>query len=160
MIMGDALAVALLKMRDFSGEDFSKYHPGGALGKKLYLVCGELAAINSKPWVEPQTPVKQVIVNISENRMGATVVSKDGSEVAGIITDGDIRRMLEEHDNIGGLVASQIMNQKPVCIDADQLAVNAAELIIDRKISEIVVLGKDKYTGMIHIHDLNREGIL
>lgn len=160
LLMGDALAVALLQMRDFTGEDFSRYHPGGALGKKLYLRCGEMAALNAKPKVMQSTPVKQVIVSISENRLGATAVVDDEGRIEGIVTDGDVRRMLEKHDNIAGLTAASLMNPHPVVIDAGELAVDAAAIVLEKKISQIVVIKDDRYAGMIHIHDLNREGIL
>lgn len=160
MIMGDAIAVALLKMRDFSGDDFSKYHPGGSLGKKLYLRCGEIAAKNAKPRVTLNASVKEVIVEITRNRLGAVAVTSDSNHILGIVTDGDVRRMLENHDNIAGLTAANLMNENPIVIHAGELAVEAAKLVQEKKISQIIVLDSEMYAGMIHIHDLNSEGIL
>lgn len=160
LLMGDALAVALLKMRDFTGEDFSRYHPGGALGKKLYLRCGEMAALNARPQVSADHPVKQVILSISSGRLGATAVTDNDGRLLGIITDGDVRRMLENYDNFAGMTAGGLMNPVPVTIDAGALAVDAAQLLTAKKISQIVVLKDELYAGMIHMHDLSREGIL
>jgi arabinose-5-phosphate isomerase len=160
LIMGDALAVTLLKMRDFSGEDFSKYHPGGALGKKLYLRCGDLATKNSKPSVSLNASIKEVILEITRNRLGAVAVTDIEGSLMGIITDGDIRRMLENHDSFLDLSAENIMNPKPITVNWDLLAVDAAAILKEKKISQIVVLKDKKYAGMIHIHDLSTEGIL
>ncbi len=159
MLMGDALAIALLKARDFSEKDFSRYHPGGALGKRLYLRCGDIAARNEKPAVGPASPVQEVIHSITQSRLGATAVVDNG-KVLGIVTDGDIRRMLEKTENLKGIKASDIMNASPKYMEADALAAEAADLILEKKISQLIILDNGNYKGMVHVHDLNREGIL
>lgn len=159
LIMGDALAVALLKMRNFTSEDFSKYHPGGALGKRLFLTTGEIAAKNAQPMVVPQTAIKEVILNITKSRLGATAVVENKLPV-GIITDGDIRRMLEKHDQIGGLTAADIMSPAPKSVEYHILAAEALEWFHLHKISQLIITKNNEYAGMIHLHDLNREGIL
>ncbi len=160
LLMGDALAVTLLQMRDFSDEDFSRYHPGGALGKRLYLRCSEIAARHERPAVNLDTPVKKVIPEISGKRLGAAVVLDNNQAVAGIITDGDIRRMLEKHDNIAALSAKDIMNPTPVSVDGNTLAVEAAQICQEKKISQVIVIENGMYKGIVHLHDLSREGIL
>ena len=159
LVMGDAIAIALLRMRNFSGRDFSKYHPGGALGKKLYLRCGNIAARNEQPAVSPAASVNEVIVCISKSRLGAAAVLHEG-ELQGIITDGDIRRMLEKHSNLQGLTAADILSRNPKTLDAETLAVEAVEWMSRQKISQIIILRDRKYAGMVHLHDLNREGLL
>jgi arabinose-5-phosphate isomerase len=159
LLMGDAIAIALLKIRNFSGQDFSKYHPGGALGKKLYLTCGQIASKHPKPSVTKQTPWREVIMNITENRLGVTVVV-DHEEIVGIITDGDIRRMLSNFDNLNNITASQIMSPHPVKLNYTAMATEAAEIMQENKISQIVIIENHKYFGVIHIHDLYSEGIL
>lgn len=158
LLMGDALAIALLKLRNFSSEDFSRYHPGGSLGRQLYLTAGEIAARNEKPAVAPDAPVRDVIGEITGKRLGATAVIGDQG-LAGIITDGDIRRMLEKHSDLSAIRAADIMSSSPLTAPADMLAVALAEQIRDRKISQVIVLDSGKYAGMVHIHDLNKEGI-
>ncbi len=160
LIMGDAIAVALLQMRDFSGQDFSKFHPGGALGKKLYLKCEEIAQRNQKPSIKANTHWKDIIVNITENRLGATAVLNDQNEVLGIITDGDIRRMLNKYDNLSTISASDIMSQNPLSIDAEKMATEAGTLMQDKKITQLIVTKNNEYFGFIHLHDLYSEGII
>lgn len=159
LVMGDVLAICLLNSRGFTTEDFARYHPGGALGKKLYLTLGDLALMNQVPRVESQSPIPEVIMEISRNRLGATVVI-DGEELKGIITDGDIRRMLAGSTPMEQLKAEDIMSHNPFVLESDVLAVEGARLMSDRKISQIIVSDKGIYKGMVHIHDLNREGIL
>jgi len=159
LLMGDALAIALLKIRNFTGQDFSKYHPGGALGKKLYLTCGQIASKHTKPQVTTKTHWKDVIMVISENRLGVTVVIED-QEVVGIITDGDIRRMLAQFEQLDQITASQIMSPNPITLDVKDMATAAAELMQVKKISQVVICENHKYFGVVHIHDLNSEGIL
>lgn len=159
LMMGDALAVALLKCRNFSSEDFSRYHPGGALGKRLYLTVKEIASRNQKPQVNADDSIKTVIVEISGKRLGATAVLEAG-RLCGIITDGDIRRMIENNSSLDGISASVIMNSRPVCLEGSELASSAAEIMRERKISQLLVLENGQYAGMIHIHDLNQEGLL
>jgi arabinose-5-phosphate isomerase len=158
--MGDALAIALLRMRNFSNEDFGRYHPGGALGKKLYLRCGELAKTNAKPFVSETASVKECIVSISAGRLGATAVLRANGDLCGIVTDGDIRRMLEKFDQLGGLCAADIMSPSPLSIQANALAAEASDILQTNKISQLIVLEAGIYQGMVHLHDLNREGII
>jgi len=159
LLMGDAIAVALLQIRNFTGADFSRFHPGGALGKQLFLRCGELASRNEKPIVSPNTSVKDAIVVITQKRLGAAVVCDDNGLVLGIITDGDVRRMLEKFDVFAGVLASDVMSLNPTCIDAEAMANEAATIMTDKKISQIVVTENGKFAGLVHIHDLNKEGI-
>ncbi len=159
LIMGDALAVALLQCRNFSSADFSRYHPGGALGKRLYMTVKDIASQNLRPSVKPSDSIKDVIIDISKNRLGATVVV-DKTEIAGVITDGDIRRMIEKTNDLSGITASDIMNTNAKSIDAYEMAVNAANVMRDLKISQLIVTENGNYAGMIHIHDLNKEGLL
>jgi arabinose-5-phosphate isomerase len=159
LIMGDALAVALLKCKNFSSDDFSKYHPGGALGKRLYMTCKDIALNNMKPLVQENDSIKTVIIEISKNRLGATMVAGQNG-IAGIITDGDIRRMIENNSNLDGICAANIMNAHFKSIEASELAANAAVIMRNTKISQLVVMEAGNYTGMIHIHDLNKEGLL
>jgi len=159
MIMGDALAVALLKCRNFSSEDFSRYHPGGALGKRLYLTVRDIAMQNLKPAVQKGDRIQAVIIEISKSRLGATAVM-DGDQLAGIITDGDVRRMIEKTTDLKGIIAADIMNAGGKTIEGSELAANAALYMRDLKISQLIVTENGQYIGMVHLHDLNREGIL
>jgi arabinose-5-phosphate isomerase len=159
LAMGDALAVGLLEYRSFSDKDFAKYHPGGALGKRLYLKVGELAVLNEKPQVRQLDSVKNIIIEITKNRLGAAAVVEN-KQVIGIITDGDIRRMLEVHQSIEGLTAKDIMGNSPVNISKSELAVNALTLMRKNNITQLIVLDQNKYFGIIHIHDLIKEGIV
>lgn len=159
LLMGDALAVALLKCKNFSSSDFSKYHPGGALGKRLYLTVKDIALQNEQPSVQPTDSIQTVIVEISKKRLGATVVLENNL-IKGMITDGDIRRLIEKTTDLKGIVASDIMNANPKTIEADQLAVNAIEIMRNNKISQMIVTDKAQYIGIVHIHDLNKEGLI
>ena len=159
LVMGDALAISLLELRGFSSSDFAKYHPGGSLGKKLYLTVNDIVSTNLKPEVAVDSDVKSVILEISKKMLGVTAVTQNG-KIAGIVTDGDIRRMLNKHENIGGLTAKDIMTSNPKTIKADVLAVKALELIQDIGISQLLVVKEDKYIGVVHIHNLIKEGIL
>lgn len=159
LAMGDAIAICLLQARDFKEDDFAKYHPGGSLGKRLYLKTGDLAIKNEKPSILPDASVKDVIIEISKNRLGAVVVI-EGSKVAGIITDGDIRRMLEKYLDLSNIRARDIMNENPKSIDKDMLALNALEVIKANNITQLLVTEKGAYFGMIHLHDLLQEGII
>ena len=158
LAVGDALAVALLECRGFTAQDFAKYHPGGALGKKLFMRVHDLLTSKSKPFVLAHTPIKEVIFSITSSRMGATVVLQNDSAI-GIVTDGDIRRMLEEHDNLKDIVAQDIMSKKPKTIDNDALAVESLALFKTHNISQLVVTNAGQYAGLIHIHDLMKEGV-
>lgn len=159
LAMGDALAVCLLECREFTSADFAKYHPGGSLGKRLYLKVGDLAAQNEKPAVSSHTPVKEVIIEITKNRLGAVAVIDD-EQLAGIITDGDIRRMLEKNSTIEGLTAEDIMSRSPKYIDKNELAVNALQIMRVNHITQILVGSKTKFEGIVHLHDLLKEGII
>lgn len=159
LAMGDALAVCLLHAREFKEDDFAKYHPGGALGKRLYLKVGDLTLKNQKPTIHPEASVKDVIIEISRNRLGAVVVV-DQDQILGIITDGDIRRMLEKHSNLLDIRARDIMNTNPKRVDKDLLALEALQLIKTNNITQLLVTQTDKYYGLVHLHDLLQEGII
>ncbi|RYD69551.1 MAG: KpsF/GutQ family sugar-phosphate isomerase, partial [Sphingobacteriales bacterium] len=160
LAMGDALAICLLECREFNESDFAKYHPGGSLGKKLYLKAGDLAQSNEKPSIEPTASVKEVLIEISKNRLGAVAVIDEKNKVLGIITDGDIRRMLENNTNIASLKAEDIMGKNPKSIQRESLAVDALDLIKRNNITQLLVLDKNTYFGIIHMHDLLNEGIV
>jgi arabinose-5-phosphate isomerase len=160
MVMGDALAVCLMELKQFSSHDFAKYHPGGTLGKKLYLRVDELAAQNEKPKVLPTATIKEVIIEMTQKRLGAAVVVNDTKNILGIITDGDLRRMLEKTDSFENLRAKDIMSSNPKTIAADILAVQALDEMRRYNISQLVVEDNKKYAGLIHLHDLVKEGII
>ena len=160
MVMGDALAVSLMELKGFDSSDFAKYHPGGTLGKKLYLRVEELAAQNAKPKVLPTATIKEVIIEMTQKRLGAAVVVDAAENISGIITDGDLRRMLEKADSFEKLRAKDIMSVNPKTIAADILAVYALEEMRKHNISQLVVEDNKKYAGIIHLHDLVKEGII
>ena len=160
LVMGDALAVALLELKEFTSNDFAKYHPGGALGKKLYLRVSDLVDDNLIPKVAINTSIINTIVEISAKRFGATAVIDNDNKVVGIITDGDIRRMLSKNINFENLIASDIMNNKPKIIDYNSMAIDALEIMENHNISQLVVVKGNSYVGIIHIHELLKEGIL
>lgn len=159
LVIGDALAVALMQVKQFGSADFAKYHPGGALGKRLYLTVGEAIAKNQVPVVAPETDIKQVIVEISQKMLGVTAVL-DGEHIVGVITDGDIRRMLSRYDQIKGLRARDIMTTHPKTIAAEVLAVDALDFMQNHKITQLLVTRQGKYVGVIHLHNLIQEGII
>ena len=159
LVIGDALAICLLNLKDFSSHDFAKYHPGGTLGRKLYLRVNDLASNNEIPKVEEMTPIKDVIIEISKKRLGTTAVVKNDA-IVGIITDGDIRRMLENSDDINKLYAKDIMSSNPVSVQSDTMAVNALAIMQKNNITQILVTKEGKYAGVVHFHDLLKEGIL
>jgi len=159
LVIGDALAIVLLELRGFSSSDFAKYHPGGALGKRLYLRVADLVKNNKAPKVQKDTEVKKVIVEISENMLGVTAVL-DGDNIVGVVTDGDIRRMLNNHDNIKGLTAADIMSTSPKTIEMNTLAIKALELMQQKGISQLLAIENGKYSGVIHLHNLINEGII
>ncbi|WP_046745252.1 KpsF/GutQ family sugar-phosphate isomerase [Kordia zhangzhouensis] len=160
LVLGDALAICLLELRGFSSKDFAKYHPGGALGKKLYLRVNDLSSVNQKPKVFSTSSVKDVIVEISKGMLGATAVINEKEEIIGVITDGDIRRMLSKNDFIGDLTAANIMSSNPKRISNEAMAVEALEMMEDNGISQLMVEEDGKYAGIVHLHDLVKEGIL
>ena len=159
LVMGDALAIVLLELKGFSSTDFAKYHPGGALGKRLYLRVSDIVEGNQKPAVTTKTAVKQIITEISKKMLGVTAVI-ESNKLVGIITDGDIRRMLNKHDNIKGLTAKDIMCSSPKTISADALAVNALRFMQKNGITQLLALDGDNYIGVVHLHNLINEGIL
>ena len=159
LVIGDALAVCLLKIRGFSSNDFAKYHPGGALGKKLFLSVMDLIALNEKPAVSPNSDIKDVIIEISEKRLGVTAVTEN-NKIVGIITDGDLRRMLANTEDFSKLNAKDIMNKSPKTIDVNAMAIEAMELMESNEISQLLVKVNEHYAGVVHLHDLIKEGII
>ena len=159
LVMGDALAVALLKLRGFTAEDFAKFHPGGALGKRLYLTVGDLCVRNGLPQVKPNDIMTQAIIEISEKMLGAAAVIDNG-KLVGIVTDGDLRRMLMKHPNIEAVHVNEIMTKNPTTIDKAAHAADALNIMQSKEISVLPVMENGKYIGMIHIHDIIKEGII
>ncbi len=159
LVMGDALAICLLQLREFSSKDFAKYHPGGALGKRLYLRVSDLASVNQKPKVAPDTSVKNVIVEITEKMLGVTAVVEN-EKIIGIITDGDLRRMLTKNDEFLHLTAKDIMSSNPKRIDDNAMAIDAKELMETYSISQLLVENNGNYAGVVHLQDLVKEGII
>ena len=160
LVMGDALAVCLMELKGFNGSDFAKFHPGGTLGKKLYLRVEDLSAQNAKPAVFLTATLKEVIVEMTKKRLGVTVIINKSNNILGIITDGDLRRMLEKTNSFDALTAKDIMSPHPKTIGAGELAVNALDKMRKDNISQLVVEQDGKYNGIIHLHDLVREGII
>ena len=160
LVMGDALAVCLLDLRGFTNNDFAKYHPGGALGKRLYLRVSDLIKNNEAPKVIENDMVSQVIVEISEKRLGVTAVVNADNKIVGIITDGDIRRMLSKTTDISSLAAKDIMSSNPKTLFVDAMAVDALETLENNSITQILVTdSQQNYVGVVHLHDLIKEGI-
>ncbi len=159
LVMGDAIAVCLMEMKNFTAEDFAKYHPGGALGKKLLLRVADMLDTTHKPIVAPDSTIKKVIVEISEKRLGVTAVVEN-EKVIGIITDGDLRRMLNKTENISGLTAKDIMTENPKTIKSNDMVSDALNILEDYSITQLVVVDNGDYKGVIHLHDILKEGIL
>jgi arabinose-5-phosphate isomerase len=160
LVMGDALAISLLELKGFTDQDFARYHPGGALGKKLYLRVGDLVEQRGKPAVDIRTGLREVIVTISENMLGMTAVI-DAGELVGIITDGDLRRMLTSGKDIDALTAADIMSSNPKTITIDSMAVQARETMEEENVSQLIAVDAlGSYAGVVHIHDVIREGIV
>ena len=159
LAMGDALAVVLQECRDFTDQDFAKYHPGGALGKKLYLKVADLSDQNGKPSVQLDANIRDIIITITQFRLGAVAVL-DGAQIQGIITDGDIRRMLEKHTDLATISAADIMGKSPKVIDKNELAANALHIMRENNITQLLVSDQGNYDGVIHIQDLLKEGII
>jgi arabinose-5-phosphate isomerase len=159
LVMGDALAVALIECRGFTSGDFARLHPGGSLGKQMYLRVSDLFINNEVPIVEPGADLRNVIMEISAKRLGATAVLENGI-LTGIITDGDLRRMLEKNDQISGIKAKDIMTKNPKTIQAGSLVVEALALMRRHNITQLPVLENEQYVGVIHLHDILKEGIL
>ncbi|GAB4093416.1 KpsF/GutQ family sugar-phosphate isomerase [Flaviaesturariibacter terrae] len=160
LVMGDVLAICLMEQRGFQVADFAKFHPGGALGKKLYLRVGDLSGLHEKPQVTTTQSIKEVIIEISAKRLGMTAVLNNAGGLAGVITDGDLRRMLEKASTLEHIQAGHIMSEHPKTIEAGELAVNALDLMRQNNITTLLVLDEGKYAGVIHLHDLIREGLL
>lgn len=160
MVMGDAIAICLMEARGFSSDEFAKFHPGGTLGKKLYLKVSDLALHNEKPTVKDSGTLKDVIVEITKKRLGATAVLNKDEHVIGIITDGDLRRMLEKNISLQDITAKDIMSVNPKTISGNQFAVDALDIMRQNNISQLLVVDSEKYRGIIHLHDLVREGII
>ncbi len=160
MVMGDVLAVCLMQLNGFSGQDFAKFHPGGNLGKRLYLRVADLYIANESPKVLPTASLKEVIVEITEKRLGVTAVIDLNGKVTGIITDGDLRRMLEKSDTIQSITAKDILSPNPKTIQPSLLAVEALDVLRNNDISQLIVEENGMYLGILHIHDLVKEGIM
>jgi arabinose-5-phosphate isomerase len=159
LVIGDALAVCLLECRGFTSQDFAKYHPGGSLGKRLYLKVADLIVNNEVPKVNIDAGIREVIMEISSKRLGATAVLDNG-RLVGVITDGDLRRMIEKTTDLTGITAKEIMTSNPKSIDKSELAVNALQLFQKYNITQLVVTDEGAYIGVLHFHDLLREGII
>ena len=159
LVIGDALAVCLLELRGFSSNDFAKYHPGGALGKKLYLRVLDISSVNEKPKVLANTSIKDVIIEITEKMLGVTAVIEH-DKIIGIITDGDLRRMLSQVDDFSGLTAKDIMSANPKRIETEAMAIDALEVMETNEISQLLVEENGTYAGVVHLHDLIKEGII
>jgi arabinose-5-phosphate isomerase len=160
LAMGDALAVCLMEARGFGSEDFAKFHPGGALGKKLYLRVGDLSKLNERPAVGLGDNLKAVILEMTKKRLGLTAVLNDNGALAGVITDGDLRRMLEKGVDVQQTSAADIMTSNPKTILPEALAVDALDRMRKNNITQLIVAEGDRYEGVIHLHDLIREGLI
>lgn len=159
LVMGDALTVCLMKLRGFNAQDFAKFHPGGALGKKLLLRVGDMLDQSHKPEVTPETNIKKVIFEISEKRLGVTAVIEN-NKVIGIITDGDIRRMLNNNDTFVHLTAKDIMTKNPKTIQLSSMVTDALNILEDFSITQLIVTDHEEYKGVLHLHDILKEGIV
>ncbi|MBC6492813.1 SIS domain-containing protein [Flavihumibacter stibioxidans] len=161
MVMGDTLAVCLMELSGFNGQDFAKFHPGGNLGKRLYLRVRDLYVHNQRPSIGPDARLKEIIISISGSRLGVTAVVDDQQRVLGVITDGDLRRMLEKESNLQSIQAADIMTRNPKHIGPDELAIDALELLRTHDITQLVVIAPDnQYLGVLHLHDLIKEGLI
>ncbi|PGH39378.1 MAG: D-arabinose 5-phosphate isomerase, partial [Candidatus Nephrothrix sp. EaCA] len=160
MALGDALAIALLELRNFTAEDFARSHPGGALGKQMYLKVEDLLSRHDVPAVRTDAPLKDVIVEISSKRLGATAVTDEAGNLLGIITDGDLRRMLQKETNIAGITAKDIMTKNPKTVAHDEFAAKALQVMQQNNITQLVVTDGVRVAGFVHLHDLLKEGII
>lgn len=159
LVLGDALAVCLMEMRNFKSKDFAVYHPGGALGKKLLLRVKDMLDTTHKPMVTPDASIKKVIMEISEKRLGVTAVIEN-NQVIGIVTDGDIRRMLNTRDTFTDLTANDIMTKNPKNINSTILVSEALDILENNSITQLVVIDNNEYKGILHLHDILKEGIV
>ena len=160
MVMGDVLAICLIEAKGFKTTDFARFHPGGALGKKMYLKCGDIIKLHEKPFVTEEDSIKKVIVEISKKRLGATAILNKSDDPIGIVTDGDIRRMFENYEDFNALKAIDIMTPNAKKIESNELAIEALQIMKTYNISQLVVMENNKYVGMLHLHDLIKEGII
>lgn len=160
LVMGDALAVVLMELKGFNSDDFAKFHPGGTLGKKLYLRVSDLYKDNEKPQVFPNQTLKEVIMEMTKKRLGVTAVVDSENNLLGIITDGDLRRMLEKGGSINTVTAADIMTVNPKSIAPGELAIDALDILRKKEITQLVVTENGKYIGIIHLHDLVKEGLI
>lgn len=160
MALGDALAVALLTARGFTRQDFAKYHPGGSLGKKLYLKVSDLFPGNQCPRVRPDSSIHDTMLTMSKGRLGATAVQDEQGTLLGVITDGDVRRMVSQHDDYRHLCARDIMTPNPLCVCPDDYAVAALDIMQSRNITQLLVTDNGHLVGFVHLHDLLREGLV
>ena len=160
MAMGDAVAVSLMELKGFTADDFAKFHPGGTLGKKLYLRVQDLSKLNEKPAVGPDSNIRQVIVEMTKKRLGLTAVTDAAAKLVGVITDGDLRRMLEKDIDIEHKKAKDIMSRQPKTIAPNALAVDALDRMRKNNITQLIVKTGEEYTGVIHLHDLIKEGLV
>ena len=160
LAMGDAVAICLMELKGFSSSDFAKFHPGGALGKKLYLRVSDLSKFNECPSVFESSSLKDVILEITKKRLGLTAVVDNNKNLSGVITDGDLRRMLEKGGDFEKTIAKDIMSTAPKTIDADALAVDALDKMRKNNITQLIVVNDETYAGVIHLHDLIREGLI
>ena len=160
MVMGDALAVCLMEQKGFTSDDFAKFHPGGTLGKKLYMRVSDLYPQNEKPMVGEESRLKDVIVEMTQKRLGITAVTDMNDGLLGVITDGDLRRMLEKGGDLEKIMATEIMSPNPKTIEASSLAVEALDVMRKNNITQLLVSDNNKYVGVIHLHDLIKEGLI
>jgi arabinose-5-phosphate isomerase len=160
LVMGDALAICLMEKRGFATEDFARLHPGGALGKNLYLRVSDLYTEHEKPQVNITQSLKEVIIEMTKKRLGITAVMNNAGSLAGVITDGDLRRMLEKTNNIENIEAGHIMSENPKTIAPADMAVNALDIMRTNEIMQLIVMDGDKYVGVVHMHDLIKEGLI
>ncbi|MCC6761212.1 MAG: KpsF/GutQ family sugar-phosphate isomerase [Chitinophagaceae bacterium] len=159
MVMGDALAVCLMHLNHFTGEDFARFHPGGTLGKQLFLRVSDLIANNPVPMVRPETPLPETVIEMTAKRLGATAVVNEDGSLFGVITDGDLRRMLERRQPIAGVKAADICTRQPKTIEPDTMAMQALDVLRQYDITHLVVTANNQYLGILHLHDLVKEGL-
>ena len=160
LVIGDALAVCLLKLRGFTPQDFARFHPGGSLGKKLYMRVSDIFSSTNVPAVKPDAKIRAIILEMTSKRLGATAVVDNDNHLLGIITDGDLRRMLQKNESVDSITAQDIMSKKPKTVDFDELAIHAFNIMESNKITQLVVMNNDRYLGLIHLHDILKEGIV
>lgn len=159
LVMGDAIAISLLECKNFSENDFARFHPGGSLGKRLSLCLNDLVSSENIPKVDESSGINKVIIEISHKRLGATAVMNN-NKLSGIITDGDLRRMLEKYDDFSSLQAKDIMTSNPIAISSDRLAYDALQVMEDNNINQIIIIKEHDYIGIVHMHEILREGVI